>query len=61
MIQIARLLKVGQKIKILSCNQILQIIPLYIVKKIFGYTKTTKIIIYFQQIKRLRHGKRIKN
>lgn len=44
MIQIPRLLKIGQKIKILSCNQILQIIPLYIVKKIFGYTKTTKII-----------------
>ena len=46
MIQIARLLKVGQKIKILSCNQILQIIPLYIVKKIFGYTKNTQIINY---------------
>ena len=44
MIQITRLLKVGQKIKILSCNQILQIIPLYIVQKIFGYTKTTQII-----------------
>ena len=47
MIQIARLPKVGQKFKILSCNQILQIIPLYIVKKIFGYTKTTQIINYF--------------
>ena len=47
MIQIARLLKVGQKFKILSCNQILQIIPLYIVQKIFGYTKTTQIIYYF--------------
>ena len=47
MIQIARLLKVGQKIKILSCNQILQIIPLYIVKMIFGYTKATQIIGYF--------------
>lgn len=35
MIQIARPEKIGQKFKILSCNQILQIIPLYIVKNIF--------------------------
>ena len=46
MIQTARLLKVEQKFKILLCNQILQIIPLYIVKKIFGYTKATQIINY---------------
>ena len=46
MIQIARPEKVGQKIKILLCNQILQIIPLYIVKNIFGYTKNMQIINY---------------
>ena len=46
MIQIPRPEKFGQKFKILSCNQILQIIPLYIVKKIFGYTKNTQIINY---------------
>ena len=46
MIQIGRPEKVGQKIKIILCNQILQIIPLYIIKKIFGYTKNTQIINY---------------
>ena len=46
MIQIGRPEKVGQKIKILSCNQIQQIIPLYIIKKIFSYTKNTQIINY---------------
>lgn len=46
MIQIGRPEKVGQKFKILSCNRILQIIPLYIVQKIFGYTKNTQIINY---------------
>jgi hypothetical protein len=54
MIQIARLLKVGQKFKILLCNQILQIIPLYIVQKIFGYTKNTQIINYYSTIKNIR-------
>ena len=47
MIQIARPEKNGQKIKILSCNQILQIIPLYIVQKIFGYTQDNNIMQIF--------------
>ena len=61
MIQTARLLKVGQKFKILSCNQILQIIPLYIVQKIFGYTQDNNIMqIFYNYFKSLKFMSELK-